>query len=266
MTTPGQDRAPAGPAPCVRSIGEVRSQVRADVSGVIRSVRAMSIAGTPACSYTLADGTGQLDLLFLGRVEVAGLEKGRLCRAEGMVAVRDDRNVIWNPRYWIQPEDEAGAARNGIARESRSGPARPTRFPAAPRPVSRVLVVDDDRAIRRVLAVSLEARGYQVDLAATGDEAVALAGLDPDLILLDIGLPDINGLMVISQIQAECDAPVVVISAREVVAARTAALAAGAVEYLPKPFSIDRLLAMILQITPPTARQPLAGIAAPAGG
>jgi CheY-like chemotaxis protein len=259
----------------VTSIGEVRPQVRADVSGVIRSVRAMSIGGTPACSYTLADGTGRLDLLFLGRVEVAGLEKGRRCRAEGMVAVRDDRHVIWNPKYWIQPEDQAdqdlgvgdagqelsrvaASVRSPAGLRARPSAGRPACLPdchpARPRadgPALRVLVVDDDKAIRRVLEVSLKAHGYHVDLAATGEEAVALAGLGPDLILLDVGLPDIDGLMVISQIQAECDALIIVISAREMTATRTAALAAGAVDYVPKPFSIDQLLATIRLMAPP---------------
>jgi CheY-like chemotaxis protein len=221
---------------------------------VIRSLRAMSIGGTPACSYTLADGTGQLDLLFLGRVEVAGLAKGRRCRAEGMVAVRDDRNVIWNPRYWIEPEDQRAGVRGGAGQEPLSGLA------------SRVLVVDDDNAIRRVLAVSLKAHGYQVDLASTGQEALALAGQDTDLILLDIGLPDIDGLMAIREIQEECDAPVIVLSASETIAARTAALAAGAVDYLPKPFSIEGLLAKIREMAPPPASQSLAGIGAPARG
>jgi two-component system, OmpR family, KDP operon response regulator KdpE len=95
---------------------------------------------------------------------------------------------------------------------------------------------------------------------------LALAGLGPDLILLDIGLPDIDGLMAIGQIQAECEAPVIVISARETVAARPAALAAGAVDYLPKPFSIDGLLARIRMIAPAAARPPLAGIGAPDKG
>jgi CheY-like chemotaxis protein len=258
----GPHPAAGGPWPVVRSIGEARPQVRADVSGVIRSARAMSIGGTPACSYTLADGTGRLDLLFLGRVQVAALEQGRHCRAEGMVATRDDRNVIWNPRYWIQPEDRAGPGRRAP-----SGPAcgLPARLPAGSR-AARVLVVDDDRATRRVLAVSLRAHGYQVDLAATGEEAVALAGLDPDLILLDIGLPDINGLMAIGQLQAECDAPIIVISARETIATRPAALAAGAVEYVPKPFAIDGLLAKIRLVAPSPASQPLAGIGVPGGG
>ncbi len=110
----------------VMSIGEASPQVRVDVSGMICSVRVLGIGGAPACSYTLADGTGQLDLLFLGRIQVPGLENGCRCRAEGMVAIRDDRHVIWNPRYRIEPADRACSAP----------------------------VVDGDRTKRRILAVS----------------------------------------------------------------------------------------------------------------
>ncbi len=120
MTSAARSTEP-GPGLVVKPVGEVRPQVRAEVSGVIRSVVAMSIGGAPACSYTLADGTGSLDLVFLGRIRVAGLEQGRHCRAEGMVAIRRGRNVMWNPRYWIQPEDQG----------------------------SLVLVVDDDSALHR---------------------------------------------------------------------------------------------------------------------
>jgi hypothetical protein len=80
-------------------------QGRADVTGVISSMRAMSLAGTPACRYALTDDTGELDLLFMGRVQIAGMECGRLCRAVGTVGRRDDRLVLWNPRYWLDPAD-----------------------------------------------------------------------------------------------------------------------------------------------------------------
>ena len=75
------------------------------VSGALVDAAALSISGCPACRYTLDDGTGQVDLLFLGRVMVAGLEVGRRCAAEGAVAERDGRTVIWNPRYQLLPAD-----------------------------------------------------------------------------------------------------------------------------------------------------------------
>jgi len=80
-------------------------QGRADVTGVISAVRAMSVARAPACRYTLTDGTGEVDLFFLGRSKIGGIECGRRCRAVGTVARRDDRLVLWNPRYWLQPAD-----------------------------------------------------------------------------------------------------------------------------------------------------------------
>jgi hypothetical protein len=80
-------------------------QARADVTGVISSMRAMSLGGSPACRYALTDGTGELDLLFMGRVQIAGMECGRRCRAVGTVSRRDDRLVLWNPRYWLDPAD-----------------------------------------------------------------------------------------------------------------------------------------------------------------
>jgi CheY-like chemotaxis protein len=205
--------APGGPRPSVTAISDVRPQDFVEVSGIIRSAIAVTIGGSPACRYTLSDRTSELDLLFLGRLAVAGLERGRHCRVAGRAAVRDGRITIWNPRYWLQP--------------------------------GRVLIVDDDKAIRRVLELSLTARGYEVDLAATGAAAIDLARCGPDLIILDIGLPDLSGLAAITAIRASCDATIIVISAQEAVAARTAALAAGAADYLPKPFAIDMLLAKL---------------------
>jgi CheY-like chemotaxis protein len=198
-------------------IADVVPQGQADVAGVICSARAMSIAGAPACRYTLTDDTGELDLLFLGRVEIAGMRCGRRCRAVGTVARRDDRLVLWNPRYWL---------------EAAGGP-------------HDVLVVDDDLAIRRVLEVSLAARGYHVDVAATGAAAIEFARREPGFVILDIGLPDMSGLAAISAIRAECDAPIIAISAEEAVATRIAALAAGASDYLSKPFAMNTLLAKV---------------------
>jgi hypothetical protein len=99
----------------VRPVNEVRPQERVVVRGEIRSSTAMALRGCPACRYALADGTGELDLIFLGRVEVRGLEKGRRCTAEGTAATRDDRIVLWNPRYQLEPTDEEGCDLPGPA-------------------------------------------------------------------------------------------------------------------------------------------------------
>ena len=95
----------AGERKAAARIADAVPQGRADVTGVICSVPAMSIGGMPACRYTLTDGTGELDLLFLGRVEIAGMRCGRRCRAAGTAGRRDDRLVLWNPRYWLEPTD-----------------------------------------------------------------------------------------------------------------------------------------------------------------
>jgi hypothetical protein len=88
-----------------QAIGDVRPRELVTVSGVIVKGTAMALRGCPACRYALTDGTGELDLIFLGRIEVGGLEPGRQVRAEGRAAVRDDRIVLWNPRYQLMPKD-----------------------------------------------------------------------------------------------------------------------------------------------------------------
>jgi hypothetical protein len=105
--------------PIATSIGPARPQQRADVHGVITAAASMAISGVPACRYTLADGTGELDLLFLGRVAIRGLAPGAWLRAAGRVAARDDRPVLWNPRYWLDPAPSgaAGAEREDGERE-----------------------------------------------------------------------------------------------------------------------------------------------------
>jgi hypothetical protein len=87
--------------PAVTTIGEVRPQDLVRITGIVRSKAALAISGTPACRYTLADGTGEVDLLFLGRVLIAGLDTGLHCVAEGRAAARDGRIVIWNARYQV---------------------------------------------------------------------------------------------------------------------------------------------------------------------
>jgi len=99
----------SGNAPATTSIVAVRAQQPVAVTGVIRRYRAMSLTGTPACCYALADETGEIDLLFLGRISVTGLYPERRCRAAGVAAVRDGRFVLWNPQYWLQADGAAGA-------------------------------------------------------------------------------------------------------------------------------------------------------------
>jgi DNA-binding response OmpR family regulator len=112
--------------------------------------------------------------------------------------------------------------------------------------VSRVLVVDDEPQIRRTLAINLRARGYQVDLAATGEEALkAAANQHPDVVVLDLGLPGIDGLQVIHGLRGWTRVPIIVLSVREREADKVAALDAGADDYVTKPFGINELLARL---------------------
>jgi two-component system KDP operon response regulator KdpE len=107
-----------------------------------------------------------------------------------------------------------------------------------------VLVVDDEPQIRRALRTSLEAHGYEVATVGTGEEGVVgAADRTPDLVLLDLGLPDLDGTEVIRRIRAFSDVPVIVLSVRESQTDKVAALDAGADDYVTKPFGMEELLA-----------------------
>jgi two-component system KDP operon response regulator KdpE len=111
---------------------------------------------------------------------------------------------------------------------------------------ARVLVVDDEGPIRRALGVNLRARGYDVDLADTGEAALELAARHhPDAVVLDLGLPGIDGVEVIEGLRGWSAVPVIVLSARDAEAAKVAALDAGADDYVTKPFGMDELLARL---------------------
>jgi two-component system, OmpR family, KDP operon response regulator KdpE len=110
--------------------------------------------------------------------------------------------------------------------------------------VTQVLVIDDEPQIRRALRTSLEAHGYEVATVGTGEEGVVgVAEHDPDLVLLDLGLPDIDGVEVLRRLRAFNDVPVIVLSVRESQSDKVAALDAGADDYVTKPFGMEELLA-----------------------
>ena len=112
--------------------------------------------------------------------------------------------------------------------------------------MSRILVVDDETQIRRALEVNLRTRGYDVDLASTGEDALASAAAHlPDIVLLDLGLPGVDGIDVIRGLRGWTDLPIIVISARQDDVDKVAALDAGADDYVTKPFSISELLARV---------------------
>jgi two-component system KDP operon response regulator KdpE len=109
-----------------------------------------------------------------------------------------------------------------------------------------ILIVEDEPPIRRLLRTTLAAQDYRVLEAATGAEALAaLRHHRPDLVLLDLGLPDIDGLALIGQIRARGPVPIVVLSSRGEEAAKVAALDAGADDYVTKPFGADELMARL---------------------
>jgi len=112
--------------------------------------------------------------------------------------------------------------------------------------MSRILVVDDDPTLRRTLRVNLRARGYQVDAVGTGRDALTdLAETHPDLLVLDLGLPDLDGLEVLRRLRRASSLPVIVLSARHDSEDKIAALDEGADDYVTKPFGIDELMARI---------------------
>jgi two-component system KDP operon response regulator KdpE len=109
-----------------------------------------------------------------------------------------------------------------------------------------VLVVDDEASIRRFLKVTLTAQGYGVIEAATGQVALSLAAAQkPDIIILDLGLPDMDGVMVTRSLREWTTIPIIILSVRGSEADKIAALDAGADDYLTKPFSVGELMARI---------------------
>jgi two-component system KDP operon response regulator KdpE len=110
----------------------------------------------------------------------------------------------------------------------------------------RILVVDDERAIRRFLSATLTGHGHLVYEAATGKDGLrALSADRPDVVILDLGLPDMDGTEVIRQLRSWSQTPVIVLSVREHEDDKIAALDAGADDYLTKPFGVGELMARI---------------------
>jgi two-component system KDP operon response regulator KdpE len=113
-------------------------------------------------------------------------------------------------------------------------------------PNARVLVVDDEQPILRALGTNLRARGYAVDVAPTGEDALALAARHrPDAVILDLGLPGISGIEVVQGLRGWSMVPIIILSARGAERDKVAALDAGADDYVTKPFGMDELLARL---------------------
>ena len=127
--------------------------------------------------------------------------------------------------------------------------------------MTRILVVDDEPQIRKALSVNLRARGYDVDVAASGEEALSLAASNhPDLVLLDIGLPGIDGIEVVEGLRGWTTVPIIMLSVRDAEEDKVRALDAGADDYVTKPFGMNEVLARLraaLRRHQPTPEQPV---------
>jgi two-component system KDP operon response regulator KdpE len=116
--------------------------------------------------------------------------------------------------------------------------------------VSRVLVVDDEPQILRALRVNLHARQHAVTTAGSGAEALAAAAAQPpDIVVLDLGLPDMDGVTVIRELRSWTSVPIIVLSGRSGSQDKVEALDAGADDYVTKPFGIDELLARLRAVS-----------------
>ncbi|MDN5325811.1 MAG: two-component system, OmpR family, response regulator MprA [Moorella sp. (in: firmicutes)] len=125
---------------------------------------------------------------------------------------------------------------------------------------ARLLVVDDDAKITSMLKRALTYEGYDVEIAANGHQALALAANNPDLIILDIMLPGIDGLAVCRQIRSNSDIPILMLTARDDTADRVLGLDTGADDYLVKPFALEELLARIRALLRRRSRETEAGV------
>ena len=131
-----------------------------------------------------------------------------------------------------------------------SGPAEPQERPVPMRhadgtPV-RVLVVDDEPSLSELLQMALRYEGWEIRTAASGTEALRVAkDFRPDAVVLDIMLPDMDGLAVMHRLRADADTPVLFLTAKDAVADRVAGLTAGGDDYVTKPFSLEEVVARL---------------------
>jgi DNA-binding response OmpR family regulator len=109
----------------------------------------------------------------------------------------------------------------------------------------RILIIEDDAAINRVLQLELEHEGYEVDVARDGLSGLEKALKEPDLVVLDLMLPRMDGIEVCKRIRAKSRVPIIMLTARDRVPDRVAGLDVGADDYVTKPFSTDELLARV---------------------
>ncbi len=153
----------------------------------------------------------------------------------------------------LTPEDTPGGGLTMVVRL----PIAPDRSPATATldarttaPMSRLLVVDDEPQLLRALRITLSARGHQVRTAPDGRHALAdAAAHPPDVVILDLGLPDMDGIEVIQGLRGWTKAPIIVLSGRAGSSDKVGALDAGADDYVTKPFGVDELLARLRAVS-----------------
>ena len=123
--------------------------------------------------------------------------------------------------------------------------------------MSRILIVEDERKIARYLALELEHEGYEVEHAADGRAGLEMAlSWDPDLIILDLMLPELSGVEVCRRVRHESDVPIIMLTAKDAVSDKVMGLDMGADDYMTKPFAIEELLARIrAALRKPRAKQ-----------
>ncbi len=144
----------------------------------------------------------------------------------------------------------------GVVRERRTDAGRPRAVGRGPGQPGTVLVVEDESPLRRMLGANLRKRGYHVQFAATGREALARAAHYPaDAIILDLGLPDISGMEVLTGIRGWTTVPIIILSARLAEVQKVAALDAGANDYVTKPFGMDEFMARLRAVLRDVRRQ-----------
>ena len=127
--------------------------------------------------------------------------------------------------------------------------------------MSTLLVIEDEPPLRRALRIFLEAHDYRVVVAATGNEGLQLAAREhPDVVVLDLGLPDMDGVAVAAALRGWSPVPIIVLSARDAEAVKVAALDAGADDYVTKPFGMNEFLARLraaLRRSLPAGEEPI---------
>lgn len=125
----------------------------------------------------------------------------------------------------------------------------------------RILIIDDEKQMRRLLQVALDAHGYDTSLVSNGQEGLAVAAFfRPDLVILDMSLPDLDGIEVVKSLRQWSNIPIIILSVREAENDKIAALDAGADDYVTKPFSMGELMARIrtaLRHTAPVGENPV---------